>query len=98
MLPIEFHTEAVKELLAAHTWYEKQSIGLGTEFSVEIEHALKLIQEFPKTWPLYDQEARRFLIHRFPFAIIDRFNETVIQVLAVMHLHRKPGYWKERAL
>jgi hypothetical protein len=40
---------------------------------------------------------RRFLLHRFPYLLIYREREDgVIQILAVAHTSRRPGYWKER--
>jgi hypothetical protein len=35
-------------------------------------------------------------MHRFPFAVVYRELPSVIQVLAVAHGHRRPGYWKTR--
>jgi len=33
---------------------------------------------------------------RFPFAIIYRDTPEAIQVIAIAHGHRRPGYWKKR--
>jgi toxin ParE1/3/4 len=46
-----------------------------------------------------DSQVRRCLIHRFPYGVIYALNEeeSEIFILAVMHLHREPGYWSERA-
>jgi hypothetical protein len=35
-------------------------------------------------------------VHRFPFAVIYRHDDRMIQVIAVMHLKRQPGYWRSR--
>lgn len=35
-------------------------------------------------------------ILQFPNGIIYRCRRNKIEILAVMHLHRKPGYWKSR--
>ena len=39
---------------------------------------------------------RRKLVRRFPYAVISLEDADEIAVLAVMHLHRRPGYWQER--
>ncbi|MCZ6674550.1 MAG: type II toxin-antitoxin system RelE/ParE family toxin [Verrucomicrobia bacterium] len=39
---------------------------------------------------------RRHLLARFPYGIIYRIDDDVIYVVAVMHLKRNPGYWKNR--
>lgn len=96
MNTIEFHPEALAELLHAKRWYNTQSNGLGSEFISEIENALKYIQEKPGAWGPFTEKGRRFLIHRFPFAIIYQINNDKLRILAVMHLRRKPGYWMKR--
>ncbi|WP_424204564.1 hypothetical protein [Sulfuricaulis sp.] len=32
----------------------------------------------------------------FPYGIIYRVRFDVIEIIAVMHLRRSPGYWKQR--
>lgn len=38
----------------------------------------------------------RCLVGPFPFALIYKIREKKIIVIAVMHMSRKPGYWKKR--
>jgi hypothetical protein len=94
--PLEFHPEALAELERAKAWYEAQRLGLGESFSQEITTAISRIREAPNTWPEYQRGTRRFLVHRFPFAILYSQRSTGLLVLAVMHLKRKPGYWMSR--
>ena len=94
--PIEFHPEALAELEHAKGWYEEQKPGLGESFFQEISNAISHICESPTTWPEYSGGTRRFLVHRFPYAVIYHQRLTLILVVAVMHLKRKPGYWKGR--
>jgi len=96
LLQIEVHPEASNELEQAGLWYENQAKGLGNEFLDEVEYAINLIRQFPETWPPYSGGTRRFLLHRFPFAIVYRHEKSRIRVFALMHLRRKPGYWKDR--
>ena len=96
MPDVVFHPAAYEELHYAHSWYEGQASGLGERFLKEIEHAIDTIQQSPTTWPVYIHGTRRFLVHRFPFAIVYRHNEHVITVVVVMHLKRKPEYWQQR--
>lgn len=96
MRTIEIHPEASRELEEARAWYEISREGLGTQFVDEVDRAMEAIQESPETWSNYIEGARRFFLHRFPYAVIYRYDERKIQVLALMHLHRKPGFWKER--
>jgi len=38
----------------------------------------------------------RFLLRRFPFSVAYREVRETVQVVAVVHGRRKPGYWKGR--
>ncbi len=93
---VEFHPDALAELERAKAWYEGQRPGLGESFFQEIRTAISRIREAPKTWPDYRQGTRRFLVHRFPFAIIYIQQSVGLFVIAVMHLKRRPGYWQSR--
>jgi plasmid stabilization system protein ParE len=94
--PLEFHLDALAELERAKAWYDAQRFGLGESFFQEITTAISRIQEAPNAWPEYQRETRRFLVHRFPFAIIYSQRSTGLLVVAVMHLKRRPGYWTSR--
>ena len=98
MHSIEAHPDVYNELESARSWYEEKSKNLGSDFLDEIDRAISNISESPEIWPKYYdlKDVRRFLIHRFPFGIIYRYNKIEIQIIAVSHLSRQPGYWKER--
>ena len=82
---------------AAAAYYEERVRGLGDEFLDEVEHGLRRIQQFPLLWPVYEGEYRRSLLRRFPYGLIYRVDPPRTFIIAVAHLHRKPGYWKDRA-
>lgn len=65
-------------------------------FASELDRVLDLVIKTPGRWPVGDLATRRFVLQRFPFAVIYRETEKAIQVLAIAHGHRRPGYWKER--
>lgn len=96
MMHVVFLPEAEQEMLEAASYYQSQATGLGVDFLSEVERAVKSIAEFPNTWPILEGELRRRLIKRFPFGILYRIESEEIVVIAVVHLRRKPGYWKER--
>jgi toxin ParE1/3/4 len=91
-----FHPEARNEFLTSIDYYEKCKPGLGLEFAQEVHSAISRISNFPKAWPSISLHARRCLINRFPFGILYRIGKGEILILAVMELHRRPGYWKKR--
>jgi toxin ParE1/3/4 len=98
-MQILVHPEAQAELNYAINHYEDSEPSLGYQCAIEVYAAVERIKTNPRLWPLLNDEVRRCLIHRFPYGIIysiDDVQSTVL-ILAVMHLHREPGYWSERA-
>jgi toxin ParE1/3/4 len=61
-----------------------------------MNRAIASIAEAPQRWPSGSHGTRRFLFRRFPFVIVYRELPSMIQVLAITHGHRRPGYWKKR--
>jgi len=39
---------------------------------------------------------RKLVLQRFPYVIVYREKESSVEILAVAHGHRQPGYWKDR--
>ncbi|MFH1630177.1 MAG: type II toxin-antitoxin system RelE/ParE family toxin [Pseudomonadota bacterium] len=93
---IDVHPEAVAEARAAAEWYRERSDSAANAFLAEIDHAIERISRGPEVWPLYVQGTRRFLLHRFPFSVVYREVLGNIQIVAVAHAKRRPGYWKRR--
>ena len=98
-MQILFHPEAQAEPNCTINHYEDSKPSLGYQFAIEVYAAAERIKANPRLWPLLNDEVRRCLIHRLPYAIIDSIDdiESTVLILAVMHLHREPGYWSERA-
>ena len=93
---LSFHPEAEDEFFRAVEYYEACEPGLGQAFSAEVTSGILRIHDYPSAWPLVDDEVRRCLVHRFPFAILYIVERDNIFILAVMHVRREPGYWKSR--
>ncbi|MDA8403072.1 MAG: hypothetical protein M0Z56_02570 [Desulfobacteraceae bacterium] len=96
MLKLIFHPDIQHEIKENYQWYESKSQGLGEDFITELESAFRIIMEIPDTWPVISKNFRRYLLNRFPFGIIYQVKKNEIQIVAVMHLSRKPGYWLKR--
>ena len=93
---VGFHPEAADEAEAAIAWYRQRSTKAAAAFLREIENALEAIAENPERWPAFGPPTRKYLLRRFPFLIVYRELPEAIQVLAVAHGRRRPGYWKHR--
>ena len=96
MKSVELHPEADSEMRAAARWYQSCQPGLGTSFLREVGKTGKRIAGYPDAWPIVAGSVRRCLLEQFPFGLLYRIEGNRIHVLAVMHLSREPGYWKQR--
>lgn len=93
---LKFHPDISFEIKSSYLWYQEQAEGLGEDFLEELDSAFLAIGELSHTWPLFHGDFRRFLLAKFPYAVIYLKNENDIYVVAVMHNSRKPGYWLSR--
>lgn len=95
-MKIEFHPEALEEYKEAARYYEGCQTGLGHRFIASVEHAIEHIIEKPELWKPFEKDVRRYLTRVFPYAILYSIEPEYILIIAVMHCHREPGYWKHR--
>lgn len=93
---VEFYEEAYLEAFDAFEWYLERSERIAGKFLEEIGRAVEVISSSPSRWPEYAHGTRRFVLHRFPFAVVYREIPSCVQIVAVAHMHRRPGYWKGR--
>ena len=91
-----FHEEASAEYEAAFEWYYLRSEFAAERFVEEIDRAISQILASPRRWPETTHQIRKFRLQRFPFAVFYRQTASGIQILAVAHGRRRPGYWKRR--
>ena len=70
--------------------------GLGYDFAIEVYSAIQLAVTLSKAWLVIEGDIRRTLVRRFPYGVMysDEYEE--LYIIAVMHLHRHPDYWKRR--
>lgn len=93
---IILHPEADAEFLAALQHYTAISPQLGFRFFDEITKALQEISDHPWRYRQFDPPARRLLAHGFPYAVVYVEKPDHVWALAIMHLKREPGYWRDR--
>ena len=93
---LDLHPEAVAEARAAREWYEERSAVAASRFVVELEHALERINDSPESWPPYLHGTRRYLLRHYPYQVVYRVAGDRVQVIAIAHARRRPGYWRYR--
>ncbi len=91
-----FHEAAEKEFFTAIEYYEECQLGLGLKFSEEIINTIERMCNYPHIGTKIDSKTRRCLANKFPYGILFRVVDNHIRIMAIMHLHRKPDYWKNR--
>jgi len=92
----EFHPEAPVEYEEAARHYAACQEGLELRFIASVEHAIQLILEAPDRWSVLEGDIRRCLTRIFPYAILYTVEPDYVLIIAVMHSHREPGYWRQR--
>ena len=84
----------------AARWYETQRVGLGTEFLGAVDNAVARIAENLRLGSLVpgvsDRAIRRRAVSRFPYHVVYMDLSDRLQILAVAHDRRRPGYWVGR--
>ena len=95
-MSFSFHPEAEEEFNKAIEYYEDIEPGLGYDFALEVYSTIQRSVQFSKAWAVLEGEIRRSLVNRFPYGILYSKEQEGIFVVAVMNLHRKPDYWKNR--
>jgi plasmid stabilization system protein ParE len=95
-MSFRFHPAAEAEFSHAIQYYEDMEPGLGQDFAVEVYSAIQRAVAYPRIWVVLEGEVRRALARRFPYGILYSEEDEGILIVAVMHLHRDPDYWKGR--
>jgi len=95
---VSFFKPAEVEFDDAVNYYNSQQKGLGLRFQTEVAHALSRMVLYPASYQKIGKYSRRCLVHNFPYGMIFQHKEDTNEILivAVAHMHRKPGYWYSR--
>jgi plasmid stabilization system protein ParE len=82
--------------MAAALYYERQTPNLGLDFISSVELACHRLVAFPESGHGFGSRLRRVLVPGFPYALLYRIEPDQILIVAVAHLRRRPGYWRDR--
>ena len=96
--PVRSSQPASEEFADAVRWYEARRATLGGEFFDAVAAALTIIETNPEIGKAIstDGHTRRVLVAGFPYQVVYRLRPTAIVIVAIAHLKRRPGYWKNR--
>jgi plasmid stabilization system protein ParE len=93
---LRLNPEAEADLVEAFAWYEGRRPGLGSEFLAEVAQVLQQIETAPLQYAVVQEDTRRAIVRRFPYAVFFIVDPDVIGVTAVMHGKRDPKRWQLR--
>ena len=94
--PVGLHEQALAEAQSAYDWYAGQNPAAAEAFINELDQAIAQIGRHPDLAAPHVSGTRRYVMRRFPFTVVFREKPTIIEVVAIAHARRRPGYWKER--
>lgn len=96
MIEVVFLEQALVELRQAAKWYDQQQAGVGEQFLQAVGQGRDRLLHDPSARPIASKGIYRQFIGQFPFDLLYRVRPTQIQIVAVAHHSRKPGYWRRR--
>jgi toxin ParE1/3/4 len=94
---LELHPEALAEYEDAARYYAGCQENLELRFIAAIESVLDRIEQNPQWGRVFEDDIRRGLAHVFPYAVLYTVEPDYLLVIAIMHCHREPDYWRHRA-
>lgn len=94
---VSFNSLARAELQSAVRWLAANaSPETATDLQADFWRTIDRIVERPLIGTPGVRNTRRVLLHRFRYAVVYRIEGDAVRVLAVIHQHRRPGYWGRR--
>lgn len=91
-----FHPNAEQEYADPADYYFRIDPKLAVRFYDEIERLIVDIRKQPDRFRLFDFPVRRHFSDVFPYAILYIDQSDQVWIVPVMHMKRRPGYWRER--
>jgi hypothetical protein len=92
---------AIEEIAEAAAWLDLRRVGLGTEFWQLVDEMLVQIEANPlrfgrSEFATSEIDLRFAIVPRFHFVIHFAIETGEVQIAAVAHGSRRPGYWLRR--
>jgi len=92
------HPEAADEHKKQVALYEEIQAGLGRRYHTEFQSVLLMVCAAPDRFRIVSApDIRRAMFKVFHFDLVYREVDGLVQVLAIAHHRRQPGFWVTRA-
>src|SRR4026208_1885874 len=100
---VRFHLAAAQEAESTYNWYAARSPEAAHGFREELRRASRRSRRAPGRGRAlaaaprrFGGRARRYVFPRYPFSLVYLLRGDAIEVVAVAHGRRRPGYWRSR--
>ena len=95
-LQVETHPAAKAEMVETFRFYRERRPRFALTLRRQVRDAIRSIAEMPHTWPAYLHGTQRLVIRQTRYSVIYRNVGSRVQIIALAHSSRRPGYWRER--
>lgn len=93
---LRLHPDASFEGMEARAWIDSDDAKQASLFAAALQEAFEKIKRRPLSYRRFEGEFRKIKVGKFRYSVVYRILADEIQVIAIMHQHRRPGYWKGR--
>jgi len=96
--PVLIQPAARQELRESTAWYREQNTSAADRFVTEVFKTLGSIERSPaagKWIPFVAGSARRLAVAGFPYYVVFEEFADRVEILAIAHNRRRPGYWRD---
>jgi len=97
MLSFRLHPEAVAEGIEAARYIKEEDPYEAVLFKSALRESLDWACRRPLIFRCFEEDFRKVKVGKFRYSLVFRIRGDEVQVLAVAHMSRRPGYWKNRA-
>ncbi|WP_459555738.1 type II toxin-antitoxin system RelE/ParE family toxin [Lacunimicrobium album] len=91
-----FRPEATEEVVEAWHWYRAKGPEVAENFNRQLAAVIDKISVNPMNSLPFIDETRIAMVRRYPYQIVFEVIDHRVEVLAVKHSARRPGYWRSR--
>ena len=95
-MTFRMHRAARQELADAMEHYEGEKRRLGRQLAGEVAAGIVEVVALPNVWQKIGPGLRLYRVRRFPYGLVYLVKNDEILFIAVTHLGREPGDWKNR--
>ncbi|HEX6084797.1 MAG TPA: type II toxin-antitoxin system RelE/ParE family toxin [Thermoanaerobaculia bacterium] len=100
MKPLNIVEPAELEYREAVAWYRERDVRVADRFVAEMRRTLELVATFPqiggRVSHIDDANIRQMPIHTFPYYVVFVNLPDRLEVVAIAHNRRQPGYFIDR--